>query len=216
MVEYLCWSSTVTYILKRRKQISKKSILITVQEELEDGLPVSIPREGSSRLPDVCFKFDACSTGQHFNISKWAFFTLNLELLYEYVVNCFSCVWLFMTSWTPRVPPGYSVMEFSRQEYWSGLPCPPPGDLPYPGIKSASPALIGGFFFLPPASPEKPLYVSGTLIFVVFTQGDTSWSPGSGGQMSLYSWSCVAVIFRVTQKEAQGLPRQCSGKGSAC
>ena len=147
MVEYLCWSSTVTYILKRRKQISKKSILITVQEELEDGLPVSIPREGSSRLPDVCFKFDACSTGQHFNISKWAFFTLNLELLYEYVVNCFSCVWLFMTSWTPRVPPGYSVMEFSRQEYWSGLPCPPPGDLPYPGIKSASPALIGGFFF---------------------------------------------------------------------
>ena len=31
-------------------------------------------------------------------------------------------------------------MGFSRQEYWSGLPCPPPGDLPDPGIKSASPA----------------------------------------------------------------------------
>ena len=38
---------------------------------------------------------------------------------------------------------------FSRQEHWSGLPCPPPGDLPYPGIKPpslTSPALAGGFF----------------------------------------------------------------------
>ena len=38
---------------------------------------------------------------------------------------------------------------FSRQEYWSGLPCPPPGDLPDPGIEPASlmsPALAGGFF----------------------------------------------------------------------
>ena len=40
-------------------------------------------------------------------------------------------------------------MEFSRQEYWSGVPFPPPGDLPDPGIKSlylASPVLAGGFF----------------------------------------------------------------------
>ena len=40
-------------------------------------------------------------------------------------------------------------MEFSREEYWSGLPCPPPGDLPDPGIESASLvslALAGEFF----------------------------------------------------------------------
>ena len=40
-------------------------------------------------------------------------------------------------------------IEFSRQEYWSGLPCPPPGDFPDPGIKSVSltsPALADGFF----------------------------------------------------------------------
>ena len=40
-------------------------------------------------------------------------------------------------------------MGFSEQEYWSGLPCPPPGDLPDPGIEPASPessALAGGFF----------------------------------------------------------------------
>ena len=40
-------------------------------------------------------------------------------------------------------------MGFSRQEYWSGLPCPPPGDLPNPGIEPVSltsPALAGRFF----------------------------------------------------------------------
>ena len=40
-------------------------------------------------------------------------------------------------------------MEFSRQEYWSGLPFPSPGDLPNPGLKLESlmsPALAGGFF----------------------------------------------------------------------
>ena len=37
-------------------------------------------------------------------------------------------------------------MGFPRQEYWSGLPFPSPGDLPNPGIESTSPALAGGFF----------------------------------------------------------------------
>ena len=37
--------------------------------------------------------------------------------------------------------PGSSVQGFSRQEYWSGLPFPSPGDLPHPGIKPGSPAL---------------------------------------------------------------------------
>ena len=40
-------------------------------------------------------------------------------------------------------------VEFSRQEYWSGLPFPTPGDIPDPGIKPMSPlspALVGGFF----------------------------------------------------------------------
>ena len=37
-------------------------------------------------------------------------------------------------------------MGFFRQEYWSGLPCPPPGDLPDPRIEPVFPALAGGFF----------------------------------------------------------------------
>ena len=43
-------------------------------------------------------------------------------------------------------PPGSSVHGISQQECWSGLSCPPPGDLPHPGIKPESPALAGGFF----------------------------------------------------------------------
>ena len=46
-------------------------------------------------------------------------------------------------------------MEFSRQEYWSGLPFPSPGDLSNPGIKAGSPALPADS--LPPEPPVRPL-----------------------------------------------------------
>ena len=51
-----------------------------------------------------------------------------------------SHVRLFETPWTVAYQATQS-MEFSRQEYWSGLPFPPPGDLPNPGIEPGSPAL---------------------------------------------------------------------------
>ena len=44
-------------------------------------------------------------------------------------------------------PPGSSVLEFSRQEYWSGLPFPSPGDLPDPGIEPRSPTLLCQCYF---------------------------------------------------------------------
>ena len=64
------------------------------------------------------------------------------------VLSCFSHVQLFMTPWTAArwVP---LSMGFSRQEYWSGLQYPPPGDLPDPGIEPVSlmsSALTDGFF----------------------------------------------------------------------
>jgi len=65
------------------------------------------------------------------------------------VPNCFSCVWLFATLWTVTHQAPLS-MGFSRQDYWSGLPCPPPGNLPDPGIKPVSPALAGRFFTTEP------------------------------------------------------------------
>ena len=68
--------------------------------------------------------------------------------MYVCMLSCFSRIQLFVTPWTLARQPPLS-MGFSRQEYWSGPPCPPPGDLPNPGIKPtslASPALAGGFF----------------------------------------------------------------------
>ena len=64
------------------------------------------------------------------------------------VLSHFSHVRLCVTPWTVAHQTTLS-MEFSRQEYWSGLPCPPPGDLPNLGIEPTSlvsPALAGGFF----------------------------------------------------------------------
>ena len=61
------------------------------------------------------------------------------------VLSHFTCVWLLVTPWVVACQAPLS-MGFFGQEYWSGLPCPPPGDLPNPGIELMSPALVGGFF----------------------------------------------------------------------
>ena len=55
----------------------------------------------------------------------------------RWVLNSFSHVWLFLTQWTIACQVPLS-MGFSKQEDWSGLPCPPLGDLPDPGIKPVS------------------------------------------------------------------------------
>ena len=80
-----------------------------------------------------------------------------MKYYYPHLTNVYTCacllshfsrVRLFATPWTVARQAPLS-MGFSRQEYWSGLPCPPQGDLPNPGIKPAtltSPQLAGGFF----------------------------------------------------------------------
>ena len=65
-----------------------------------------------------------------------------------HVLSHFSQVWPFLTLWT-NTRQALLAMGFSRQEYWSELLRPPPGDLPDPGLKPASlksPALTGKFF----------------------------------------------------------------------
>ena len=67
--------------------------------------------------------------------------------MYAGVPSHFSCVQLFVTPWTTAHQALLST-GFSREEYWAGCPCPPPRDLPNPGIKPMSPlspALRGGF-----------------------------------------------------------------------
>ena len=55
------------------------------------------------------------------------------------MLNCFSCVQLCVTLWTAACQAPLS-MGFSRQEYWSGMPCSSPGHLPDPEVKPMSPA----------------------------------------------------------------------------
>ena len=71
--------------------------------------------------------------------------------------NGYVCVRLFATPWTAGYQASRS-MGFSRQEYWSGVPFPSPGDLPHPGIDPRAPALQADA--LPSEEPEKPIYNS--------------------------------------------------------
>ena len=80
--------------------------------------------------------------------------------------NCVLCwflspVWLFATPWIAARQAPLS-MGFSRPAYWSGLLCPPPGDLPNPGIEPRSPALqMDSSPSEPPGKPRKQLYTIG-------------------------------------------------------
>ena len=75
--------------------------------------------------------------------TRWTLESFPLLQFYDFHVSSeksLSCVQLFATSWTValQAPPS---MGFSRQEYWSGLPFPFPGNLPDPGIEHRSPGL---------------------------------------------------------------------------
>ena len=91
-----------------------------------------------------------------------------------------SRVRLFVTPWTVACQALLS-MEFSRQEYWSGLPFLPPGDVPDPGIEPASPvfpALASRFFTTtPPGEPHESITGNekdGQRVGQVFSQGEAS------------------------------------------
>ena len=81
--------------------------------------------------------------------SSLALLTTVLMLVFSYS----GCVGLFETLWSVahQVP---LSMEFSRQEHWSALPCPPSRDLPHPGVESASQADS-----LPAEPPGKPFWI---------------------------------------------------------
>ena len=73
------------------------------------------------------------------------------------VLSCFSHIWLFATLWLVASQAPLS-MGFSRQEYWSGLTHPPPGDLPEPGIEPLC-LLYWQAGSLSLAQPRKPIHI---------------------------------------------------------
>ena len=112
-----------------------------------------------------------------------------------------------MSPWTVAHQATLSV-GFLRQEYWSGLPFSPPGDLPDLGITSLSPRLAGGFFTTEP--PKKPVYKYACVYIRVFVcspggsdgkesaynEGELDLTPGSGrsheeGHGNPLQYSCL-------------------------
>ena len=96
-------------------------------------------------------------------------------------------------------------MGFSRQEYWDGLPCPPPGDLPDPGIKPtspASPALAGGFFTTEPRG--KPVQLSKASFFFSHLENDIITCKFKMKMHRCELWKkCLCIItFYVTKRSA--------------
>ena len=116
-----------------------------------------------------------------------------------YMLSRFSHVWLFAILWTVDCQVPLSI-GFSRQEYWSGLPCPPARDLPIPGIEPAylrSPALAGGFFTTAAAAAAKSLQSCPTLRDPI--DGSPPGSPVPGIlQARTLEW--VAISFSNTWK----------------
>ena len=95
-------------------------------------------------------------------------FYLNHSDRYIVCACVLSHVWLLASLWTVAFQTPLSI-GFSRQKYWNGLPVPPPGDLPDPGIKLQSPAsliLAGRFFTSEPLG--KPLVYNGSFLNSLF------------------------------------------------
>ena len=90
----------------------------------------------------ISIRFPSTGFASNHHIWKW-----------KVKVKSLSCVRLFATPWTVAHQPPPS-MEISRQEYWSGLPFPSPGDVPNPGIEPMSPTLQADT--LAPEPPGKP------------------------------------------------------------
>ena len=85
-------------------------------------------------------------------------------------MNLLSRVRLFATPWTVAHQAPQS-MEFSRQDYWSGLPFPSPADLPNPGIEPGSPARQADA--LPSEPPGRSIIVIGWLLIIGLWPLDT-------------------------------------------
>ena len=104
----------------------------------------------------------------------------NTSNIYTYVCACMraqalSNVWLSLTPWTvARQAP--QPIEFSRQEYWSGLPLSTPEDHPDPEIKHTSPALAGGFFTTVPSGKHhmcRQIYIKEKMLYFINHWGNT-------------------------------------------
>ena len=151
----------------------------------QNSSPLTQPSGSKDGEADRCTKL--CSLGRRrhgkwpkiivlcskeITLAKHLGSTWRLEYRHACVFSLFSCVRLFVTPWTVAYQAPLP-MGFSRQECWSGLPCPPPEDLPNSGIKPRSPTLqTDSLASEPPGKPENTGMGSLSLLQQIFpTQG---------------------------------------------
>ena len=122
---------------------------------------------------------------------------MGLEGSFFLVSVCASHSVMFVTPWTVAHQAPLS-MGFSRQEYWSGLPFPSPGDLPNPGIKPGSPALQADS--LPSEPPCKPLFLV-RIMFMAMRRWEGqklgSWGVLAGPSLwvaVIGGWKCLELL----------------------
>ena len=101
-----------------------------------------------------------------------------LQMWKKMKVKSFSCVQVFVTPWTVAYQ-ALQSMEFSRQEYWSGLPFPFPGDLPNPGIEPGSPSLQADT--LPYEPPGKHMWKLSNKCKILADNEHIAPGPGASG-----------------------------------
>ena len=119
------------------------------QARLLEWIAMTFSRRSSWSKDQTCISYVSWIAGGFF--SHWATWEALIPVWSE--VKSLSRVQLFATPWTVAYQAPQS-MGFSRQEYWSGLPFPSPGDLPNPGIEPGSPTLQADA--LPSEPPGKP------------------------------------------------------------
>ena len=167
--------------------------------------------------------------------NQWVHFPPSQKKSEDVVLTCFSRmrawllghfshVQLFMTPWIVAHQAPLS-MGFFRQEYWSGLPWPPPGDLPDPGIEPISfmsPALAGGFC-ITTTTWEAPLFfiesfdLHRRMMFHKKMEPEMSkCRPGDAGKVTPLVWLCgLYVLFphwtcmHKVSKNSQSEPLSC-------
>ena len=141
------------------------------------------------------------------NFKKRIFLKLSIYLIrlfedWKVKVKSLSRVWIFVTPWTVahQAPPS---MEFSRQEYWSGLPFPSPGDLPNTGMEPRSPALQADA--LPVWATREPyLKINWDNILKIFAPGPRIKEVFDKWKLSLL---LLIIINYINELHVHGLSR---------
>ena len=125
------------------------------------------------------------------------------------VLSRFSHIWVFVTVWTGAHQATLS-MGYFRQEYWSGLPCPPPGGLSNPGRQPMSlecPALESGFFT---TSTTWEAYQQDWGYVILFRRWTKNCSAQTAGKMTI-RFNVVMVRYRNLWAQASKVPNKFSG-----